>query len=200
MTLQRYTFTQSWVYVVIPVAWFIALSLITLAGFPFQTRPPRTGVIVACAPYADMICVPQAGDARNAARNVLSARHSAVHRHPRGQPNSMSEPLKYVILRHEGVEEPHFDLMFETKSGSDLATWRTTRGRWIRARDSRRCGRIGDPYLQYEGQISGDRGMVNRVHVGNHVVEEDSAQRLVVKLENGQRLELPKAQGKRAGS
>ena len=36
-------------------------------------------------------------------------------------------PLRYVILWHDGVAEPHFDLMFETLPGSALATWRSPR-------------------------------------------------------------------------
>ena len=104
----------------------------------------------------------------------------------------MSASLKYVVLRHEGVDEPHFDLMFETKPGSDLATWRVDD--WpIRddltftpLRPHRRA------YLQYEGAISADRGQVHRVHTGQHEVEKDSAQHLIVRLENGQRLVLPR--------
>jgi hypothetical protein len=34
-------------------------------------------------------------------------------------------PLRYVILHHGGIADPHFDLMFETLPGSDLATWRS---------------------------------------------------------------------------
>ena len=33
--------------------------------------------------------------------------------------------LRYVILRHEGVAEPHFDLMFEASPGAPLLTWRS---------------------------------------------------------------------------
>ena len=33
--------------------------------------------------------------------------------------------LRYVILRHEGIEEPHYDLMFEKPDGSGLTTWRS---------------------------------------------------------------------------
>ena len=36
-------------------------------------------------------------------------------------------PLQYVILRHEEIAEPHFDLMFETLPGSELATWQAER-------------------------------------------------------------------------
>jgi hypothetical protein len=112
----------------------------------------------------------------------------------------MSSPLKYVVLRHEGVDDPHFDLMFETKPGSDLATWRTrewpitSTTEFIPLRPHRRA------YLQYEGLISGDRGTVYRLHGANHTIEEDTPQHLVVKLETGQQLILPKSEGKRAGT
>ena len=32
--------------------------------------------------------------------------------------------FRYVVLRHVGAGEPHFDVMFETKPGSALASWR----------------------------------------------------------------------------
>ena len=32
--------------------------------------------------------------------------------------------LRYVILHHTEIPEPHFDLMFETLAGSELATFR----------------------------------------------------------------------------
>ncbi|HEV8607455.1 MAG TPA: hypothetical protein VGQ99_19120 [Tepidisphaeraceae bacterium] len=102
----------------------------------------------------------------------------------------MSESLRYVVLRHEEVDSPHFDLMFETRPGSDLATWRvnewpiTAATEFTPLRPHRRA------YLQYEGQISGDRGQVHRVHEGNHWVEEDAADSLTMRLENGQRLIL----------
>ncbi|HEV8293051.1 MAG TPA: hypothetical protein VGP94_14045, partial [Tepidisphaeraceae bacterium] len=82
----------------------------------------------------------------------------------------MSEPLKYVVLRHEGVDEPHFDLMFETRPGSDLATWRANewpispQTQFTPLRPHRRA------YLQYEGAISDNRGTVHRLHLANHDV------------------------------
>jgi hypothetical protein len=69
------------------------------------------------------------------------------------------------------VDEPHFDLMFETLPGSMLATWRSEawpieRGTALtRLRDHRRL------YLDYEGQLSGQRGTVYRVAEGNCEVE-----------------------------
>jgi hypothetical protein len=74
--------------------------------------------------------------------------------------------LRYVVLRHDGVPVPHFDLMVETSSGSELATWQSSH--WpietdtplTRLPDHRRM------YLDYEGPVSGDRGEVHRVASG----------------------------------
>lgn len=80
-------------------------------------------------------------------------------------------PLRYVILRHDDVAEPHFDLMFETLPGSLLATWRSdawpieSRVGVTRLRDHRRL------YLTYEGDLSGKRGSVQRVAEGTCEVE-----------------------------
>jgi len=80
-------------------------------------------------------------------------------------------PLRYAILHHADVDEPHFDLLFETSPGSQLATWRSAV--WpieaptevTRLRDHRRL------YLEYEGQISDHRGAVQRVTDGQCEVE-----------------------------
>jgi hypothetical protein len=109
----------------------------------------------------------------------------------------MSEALRYVVLRHEGVDEPHFDLMFETTPASDLATWRadqwpfTDQTTFTPLRPHRRA------YLQHEGPISGDRGTVHRIHCGTHEVVENGASDLVVRLETGETLLLPKKPGSR---
>ena len=80
-------------------------------------------------------------------------------------------PLRYVILSHSEVSEPHYDLMFETLPGSMLATWRAEQ--WplefptpiTRLRDHRRL------YLEYEGELSEQRGTVCRIAEGNCQVE-----------------------------
>ena len=75
--------------------------------------------------------------------------------------------LRYVVLRHEGVEVPHFDLMFETcEPPFPLRTFRslhwpiTSRIEVERLADHRRA------YLDYEGPLSGGRGRVTRVEAG----------------------------------
>ena len=82
-------------------------------------------------------------------------------------------PLRYAILRHSDVDETHFDLMFETLPGSMLATWRSAQ--WpiefptqlTRLRDHRRL------YLEFEGDIPGNRGSVMRVAEGTCQVQAD---------------------------
>src|SRR5580658_3234396 len=80
-------------------------------------------------------------------------------------------PLRYVILHHGGIPDPHFDLMFETRPGSDLATWRSHA--WpieeptplTRLKDHRRL------YLTYEGELPGQRGQVQQTARGDCEVE-----------------------------
>ncbi len=74
--------------------------------------------------------------------------------------------LRYAVLWHHDVDEPHYDLMFETLPRSDLATWRSVV--WpieaptevIRLKDHRRF------YLEYEGELTDRRGRVDRVAGG----------------------------------
>lgn len=79
--------------------------------------------------------------------------------------------LHYVVLRHQGIEQPHFDFMYETSAGSMLQTWRLAQ--WpvgepqeaMRIRDHRRA------YLTYQGDLGGDRGAVVRIDEGNCSIE-----------------------------
>jgi hypothetical protein len=94
--------------------------------------------------------------------------------------------LRYVVLRHDGIDEPHYDLLFETAPGSDLAAFRsnewpvTKLAEFTALRNHRRF------YLTYEGPISGDRGNVQRVHDGTHKIEINDARTFMVTLETGQ--------------
>lgn len=78
-----------------------------------------------------------------------------------------SQSLRYTVLMHGGIEEPHYDIMVETLPGSSLATWRSpvwpveTVTGVTRLKDHRRL------YLDYEGDLSGGRGWVQRVGAGN---------------------------------
>jgi hypothetical protein len=77
-----------------------------------------------------------------------------------------ADPMRYVVLRHDGIPEPHFDFLIEAVPGHDLFTWRAPswppRGGEIFERlPDHRCA-----YLDYEGPVSGNRGHVRRVEAG----------------------------------
>lgn len=90
--------------------------------------------------------------------------------------------LQYVVLRHEIIDQPHFDFMYETSAGSMLQTWRLAQ--WpvhepqeaTRIRDHRRA------YLQFQGDIGAGRGAVVRVDEGTCTLETSSANRIAVIL------------------
>lgn len=81
-------------------------------------------------------------------------------------PPPAASSRRYVVLRHSGVDEPHFDFLFETADGSPLVTFRLAE--WpisepveaIQLKDHRRA------YLTFEGPIPGDRGRVDRMAEG----------------------------------
>ena len=74
--------------------------------------------------------------------------------------------LSFVILRHEGVPQPHYDLMFESGAGGALATWRSDIWPIDRPTAITRLADHRRAYLDYEGPVSNDRGHVRRVAAG----------------------------------
>jgi hypothetical protein len=98
--------------------------------------------------------------------------------------------LRYVVLHHDGIPEPHYDLMFETSPGSPLATWRSPA--WPPQADAPLIP-LPDhraEYLSYEGPVSGGRGTVRRVASGRHSIRQDEPALLLVELEGGTVLRL----------
>src|SRR6266542_2533231 len=102
--------------------------------------------------------------------------------------------LRYVVLRHEGIEAPHFDLLFESKLRPELISCRLAQ--WPpgpmtliqRIADHRRV------YLEYEGPISGDRGTVSRIAAGTCAYEVEREDNLLLTLDSGMRIRIPRAQ------
>ena len=86
----------------------------------------------------------------------------------------MDSPLRYVVLHHTGVAEPHFDIMLERAAGSDLQTWRSAiwpvagGAALMPLPDHRRV------YLDYEGEVSGGRGWVKCVSRGTYEIDASS--------------------------
>ena len=76
-------------------------------------------------------------------------------------------PLRYVVLHHTGHGPDHFDLMVEWSPGSALlATWRITPGRGDAETSAEQLDDHRRAYLDYEGEVSGGRGVVTRVDAG----------------------------------
>jgi hypothetical protein len=98
-------------------------------------------------------------------------------------------PMRFAVLHHTGVEDPHYDFMFETSPTSQLVTFRLPR--WplfenvsaIKLRDHRRA------YLDFQGDISIGRGHVQRVDEGDCTPTQTS-QGWVVQLNARTRLEF----------
>jgi hypothetical protein len=75
---------------------------------------------------------------------------------------------QYVILRHEGIANPHFDIMLEEDAGSDLATWRSDEWPIHKPTKLQSLQSHRREYLTYEGELSGNRGHVKRVEAGTY--------------------------------
>ena len=92
---------------------------------------------------------------------------------------------RYVILEHDHPHR-HWDLMLE--AGGVLRTWRLSEpprpGAAIAAEPSFDHRLV---YLEYEGPVSGGRGSVTRWDGGTFTAGEETAKRLVLRLE-GERL------------
>lgn len=79
-------------------------------------------------------------------------------------------PPRYVVLHHTGVAQPHYDLMFETRPGPALKTWRSPRWPIEQPTPLEPLADHRADYLTYEGPVSGRRGSVKRVEQGRYVV------------------------------
>ncbi len=92
-------------------------------------------------------------------------------------PAPASQTLRFVILKHVRPQDTHWDLMLQLPDQEKLATWQIhiPPEKWgktlpaVRLPDHRRI------YLQYEGEISGNRGHVMRVDEGTAEILEQGA-------------------------
>ncbi len=77
--------------------------------------------------------------------------------------------VQYVLLHHTGVVPEHFDLMVHLPGEEKLVTWRILTPPETWRSSSPEAERIGDhrlAYLEFEGNLSGNRGQVKRVGQG----------------------------------
>jgi hypothetical protein len=94
--------------------------------------------------------------------------------------------LRYAILRHncrhEGIDQSHFDLMFETAPDSPLATWRASDWRPTGPLVVERLPDHRRDFLTFEGKLTGNRGEVRRVEEGTCRIERDGEDRWTIRL------------------
>jgi hypothetical protein len=90
--------------------------------------------------------------------------------------------LRYVILHHTGIPQPHYDLMLETSPGSPLATFRLPIWPLTKPAGVTPLGDHRREYLEYEGPLSNDRGRVRRVAGGTYhgVIRNDEQWEVVL--------------------
>ena len=89
--------------------------------------------------------------------------------------------MRFVILRHDSPRGEHFDFMLE--AGGVLKTWALPRA--PEAGIEMDCEALADhrlTYLDYEGPISGDRGVVTRWDWGTCAVERQGNDEWAVEL------------------
>jgi hypothetical protein len=90
--------------------------------------------------------------------------------------------LRYAILHHEGIDQPHFDLMFETAPGSALATWRASSWRPTGPLVIEQMPDHRRDFLTLEGKLTGNRGHVRRVEEGTCSIEREGEDRWTIRL------------------
>ena len=84
---------------------------------------------------------------------------------------TLSEVVRFVVLHHTGVADPHFDLMYEQHPGSALTTWRIPEWPPEQYVPATPLAEHRRDYLDYEGPVSNNRGSVKRVAAGTCRIE-----------------------------
>jgi hypothetical protein len=88
---------------------------------------------------------------------------------------------RFTISHHTGSKEgDHYDLMLE--QGDTLKTWRLSNTAFLVSQVARQIKDHRKTYLDYEGEISGDRGRVKIWDTGTYSVDEWKEDRIQVAL------------------
>jgi len=88
---------------------------------------------------------------------------------------------RFTISHHTGSKEgDHYDLMLE--HGDTLKTWRMANTAFLVSQVGRQIKDHRKTYLDYEGEISGDRGRVKIWDTGTYSVDEWKDERIQVAL------------------
>jgi hypothetical protein len=88
---------------------------------------------------------------------------------------------RFTISHHTGSKEgDHYDLMLE--QGDTLKTWRLSNTAFLVSQVARQIKDHRKTYLEYEGEISGDRGRVKIWDTGSYSVDEWKEDRIQIAL------------------
>jgi hypothetical protein len=99
--------------------------------------------------------------------------------------------VRYVVLHHAGFGVTHFDLMIETEPGAErLLTWRTPVWPLVVGTKLTPLGEHRREYLDYEGPISGGRGIVQRIASGCCEISFEGDGAMHVRFSEGQHWRL----------
>lgn len=93
-----------------------------------------------------------------------------------------AKSLRFAVLHHTGVAEPHYDLLIEISPDAPLRTWRC--GTWplVNAAILNALPDHRHVYLEYEGAVPGGRGEVARIDEGSCTIQLDTATELRIRL------------------
>ncbi len=106
-----------------------------------------------------------------------------------------ARPLRYAVLRHEGIDAPHVDFLFEVAPGSMLQTWRLPTWPITDAQEATRIRDHRPAFLTFQGPLTADRGNVMRIDEGTCIVESSPRGMLVHLSPSDQRLHFEQDAG-----
>jgi hypothetical protein len=101
--------------------------------------------------------------------------------------------LRYVVLHHEGIAVPHFDLLFEAPGKPELMSVRCSEWPVGPTTQLQRLPPHRRLYLDYEGLISGNRGHVRRIASGLCSIEVDREDSLLLTLDTGREIRVARS-------
>jgi len=93
-------------------------------------------------------------------------------------------PLRFVVLHHTGIDNPHFDLMYESSPGSALTTWRLPIWPIATPTPIERLGDHRREYLTYQGPLTKNRGEVRQILAGACQLSRPAAQQIMLQLDS----------------
>lgn len=92
-------------------------------------------------------------------------------------------PRRFVLLRHTECDRPHWDFLLEQEDS--LATWQSYHDPLPARQEGSELFKIADHrkmYLDFEGRLSENRGLLERVCVGTYTLLEKNSQLWRVRL------------------